>query len=60
MREIRSKIGRIEKEAGKGLQTDVLKTLEDDLDDDWDPTQHDAKMQQLYNDDGFYAVEVSH
>lgn len=58
MREIRAKIEKIEQEAGEGLKGDALKSLEDELDDDWDPARHDAKMMQLYNEEGFYAVEV--
>lgn len=57
MREIRGKIEKIEQEAGKGLKSDALKSLEEDLDDDWDPTEHDAKMKRLYDEDTFYAVE---
>ena len=59
MRGIKQKIEKIEKEAGgKGLKKEVLQDLEGDLDDEWDPTKHDAHMRRLYDDDDFYGVEV--
>ncbi|KAG8815533.1 hypothetical protein FRC17_000675, partial [Serendipita sp. 399] len=56
MREIKNKIDRIQHEGGKGLKEDVLKQFEDDLDEDWDPTRHDARMKQLY-DEEFAGVQ---
>lgn len=59
MREVKEKIAKIENEAGgKGLKREVLQDIEGDLDDEWDPTKHDAHMRQLYDDDHFYGVGV--
>lgn len=57
MREIREKVEKIEKEAGDGLAKTALAEL--DLEGDWDPSKHDEQMDQLYDDEEFYAQEVS-
>ncbi|CAG8716595.1 1846_t:CDS:2, partial [Acaulospora colombiana] len=41
MREIREKVDRIQKEGGKGVKSEALKGLEEDLDEEWDPAKHD-------------------
>ncbi|KAG8781908.1 hypothetical protein FRC16_002757, partial [Serendipita sp. 398] len=56
MREIKSKIDRIQQEGGKRIKEDILRRFEDDLDEEWDATQHDARMRQLY-DEEFAGVE---
>lgn len=59
MRGIKEKIEKIEKEAGlKGLKQEVLQEIEGGLDDEWDPTMHDAHMRKLYDENDFYGVEV--
>lgn len=59
MREIREKVDRIQKEGGVGIEGEVLKVLEDDIDEDWDPEKHDSTMRRLYEDEGAYAMDVS-
>jgi len=59
MREIRKKVDRIQKEGGVGIEGEVLKVLENDIDEDWDPEKHDSTMRQLYEDGGAYAVDAS-
>lgn len=59
MREIREKVDRIQKEGGIGIEGDVLKVLEDDIDEDWDPQKHESTMRRLYEDEEAYAVNVS-
>jgi protein KRI1 len=59
MREIREKIDRVQKEGGVGIEGKVLKVLENDIDEDWDPEKHDSTMRQLYEDGGTYAVDAS-
>ncbi|PBK77884.1 hypothetical protein ARMSODRAFT_924095 [Armillaria solidipes] len=50
MKEIRAKLDRIGREGGKNSEADpALETL--DLDADWDPDAHDAKMEELYGAD---------
>ncbi|KAK0228294.1 KRI1-like family C-terminal-domain-containing protein [Armillaria fumosa] len=50
MKEIRVKLDRIGREGGKNFEADpALETL--DLDADWDPEVHDAKMEELYGAD---------
>ncbi|KAK0502995.1 KRI1-like family C-terminal-domain-containing protein [Armillaria luteobubalina] len=50
MKEIRVKLDRIGREGRKNLEADPgLETL--DLDADWDPEVHDAKMEELYGAD---------
>ncbi|PBK96588.1 hypothetical protein ARMGADRAFT_923986 [Armillaria gallica] len=50
MKEIRAKLDRIGREGGKDFEADpALETL--DLDADWDPETHDAKMEALYGAD---------
>ena len=60
MKEIREKVDQIQKEGGKGVKGDALKKLEDDLDEEWDPLKHDARMRELYDENEFYGVEVRH
>lgn len=59
MKEIRSKIEQIEKEGGKGVKSDALKGLEDELDGEWDPEKYDRKMREVYDEAGFYEFKVS-
>lgn len=58
MKEIREKIDMIQKEGGKGVKGEALKRFEEDLDEEWDPLKHDARMKELYDEDNFYGVEV--
>jgi protein KRI1 len=58
MREIRDKLDRIHKEGGKGVKSEVLKILEEDLDEEWDPAKHDQQIREMYNEEDFYGVEV--
>jgi protein KRI1 len=59
MREIRDKVDRIQKEGGKGVKSEALKILEEDLDEEWDPAKHDRQIREMYNEEDFYGVEVS-
>jgi protein KRI1 len=59
MREIREKVDRIQKEGGVGIEGEVLKALEHDIDEDWDPEKHDSTMRQVYGDRKTYAVDAS-
>ncbi|KAK0483373.1 KRI1-like family C-terminal-domain-containing protein [Armillaria novae-zelandiae] len=50
MKDIRVKLDKIGREGGKNFEADpALETL--DLDADWDPDVHDAKMDELYGAD---------
>ncbi|KAJ3800296.1 KRI1-like family C-terminal-domain-containing protein [Lentinula aff. detonsa] len=52
-KELRMKLDRIGKEAGKSLEDDpTLREL--DLEGDWDPEAHDRQMTGLYGDDADY------
>ncbi|PFH51649.1 hypothetical protein AMATHDRAFT_74825 [Amanita thiersii Skay4041] len=52
MKEVRKKLERIEREAGRGKKIDEDEALQQlDLEGDWDPETHDRQMARLYDDD---------
>ncbi|PVF96620.1 Krr1-domain-containing protein [Serendipita vermifera] len=57
MREIREKVERIEREGGKGVKSEALRGLEEDLDEEWDPAKHDRQMREMYDEEEFYGVQ---